>query len=103
MGRLLYTFDSPRQKRAATIYIYNNDNNQIEVQYVRITRIRIPWDDDRDRRHACVCSINFGRCNSIIYTYHAVYIAGGLVKKKRKNRNSPRGVIDHSCERRLIF
>lgn len=31
MGRLLYTFDSPRQKRAATIYIYNNDNNQIEI------------------------------------------------------------------------
>lgn len=25
--------------------------------------------------------INFGRCNSIIYTYHAVHIAGGLVKK----------------------
>lgn len=31
MGRLLYIFDLPRQKRAATIYIYNNDNNQIVV------------------------------------------------------------------------
>lgn len=41
MGRLLYTFDSPRQKRAATIYIYNNDNNQIEVYtYNAYTRIR---------------------------------------------------------------
>lgn len=41
MGRLLYTFDSPRQKRAATIYIYNNDNNQIEVcTYNAYTRIR---------------------------------------------------------------
>jgi len=40
MGRLLYTFDSPRQKRATTIYIYNNDNNQIEV-YIRIMRIHV--------------------------------------------------------------
>lgn len=42
MGRLLYTFDSPRQKRAATIYIYNNnDNNQIGVcTYNAYTRIR---------------------------------------------------------------
>lgn len=78
MGRLLYTFDSPRQKRAATIYIYNNDNNQIEVcTYNAYTRIRTT---DRVVIYAYTC-INFGRCNSIIYTYHAVYIAGGLVKR----------------------
>lgn len=60
------------------------------------------WDDDCDRRHACVCSINFGRCNSIIYTYHAVYIAGGLVKKK-KERLAARCSKPFVCERRLIF
>lgn len=41
--------------------------------------------------------INFGRCNSIIYTYHAVYIAGGLVKK-----DSPR-CEPFVCGQRLIF